>query len=91
MVSASTGGSSREVQAADIHMHKHSDLLEEMRDFIATQCRVDGQALTSEILEKFSNRLPRGDTTLFRSLLLEICNFSRHLGDGLWSLKPEFR
>ncbi len=81
----------REVQASGLHGGQHSDLLQEMRDFIATQCKVDGQASTAEILAQFSSRLPQGDTALFRSLLREICDFSRHLGDGLWSLKPEFR
>ena len=81
----------REVQPIDLHRDKHGQLLKDIRDFIATQCKVDGQASTSEILEMFSSRLPRSDTAVFRSLLNEICDFGRHLGDGLWSLKPEFR
>ncbi len=81
----------REVQASGIHGNKHGELLKEMRDFIATQCKVDGQATTAEIVGEFSSCLPQGDTALFRSLLRQICDFSRHLGDGLWSLKPEFR
>lgn len=81
----------RNVQAMDIHRGKHEQLLKDIRDFIATQCKVDGQAYTSEILENFSSRLPQSDTAVFRSLLNEICDFARHLGDGLWSLKPEFR
>ena len=75
----------------DIHHREHGELLKEIRDFIATQCRVDGQATTAEILVHFANRLPHSDTAMFRSMLHEICDFSRHLGEGLWFLKSEFR
>lgn len=74
-----------------IHQDTHGELLAEMRDFIATQCRVDGQATTDEILGRFSCRLPPSSTAVFRSLLHEICDFSRYHGDGMWTLKPEFR
>ncbi len=75
----------------DIHSDGHGQLLSEMRDFIATQCKTDGQATTAELLKHFSHKLPSSDTVLFKSLLHEICTFHRHLGEGLWSLKPEFR
>ena len=75
----------------DIHSSEQSLLLSELRDFIATQCKTDGQATTVELLKHFSHKLPSSDTVLFKSLLHEICDFHRHLGEGLWSLKPEFR
>lgn len=75
----------------DIHSNNHSQLLSELRDFIATQCKTDGQATTAELLRHFSHKLPSSDTVLFKSLLHEICTFHRHLGEGLWSLKPDFR
>lgn len=77
--------------AIDIHGDWHGELVREIRDFIATEAKVDGQATTAELLGKFSKKLPNSDAALFRSMLYEICSFSRHLGDGLWSLKPEFR
>ena len=77
--------------AYDIHGDVHSQLLKEIRDFIATQGRVNGQATTTEILDRFAKKLPCSDAAVFRSLLHEIYDFSRHRGDGLWSLKPEFR
>ena len=77
--------------AVGIHDNAHGELVREIRDFIATQCKVDGQATTAELLGKFAKNLPRSDTATFRSMLYEICDFSRHRGDGLWSLKPEFR
>lgn len=77
--------------AVGIHDSSHGELLREMRDFIATQCKVDGQATTAEVLERFAKKLPQSDTATFKSMLYEICDFSRHRGDGLWSLKPEFR
>ena len=75
----------------DIHGHDHGQLLSQLRDFIATRCKTDGQATTAELLKHFSEQLPSSDTVLFKSLLHEICTFHRHLGEGLWSLKPEFR
>lgn len=77
--------------AIDIHGDGHEELLREIRDFIATQCKVDGQATTAEMLGRFAKGLPHSDAATFKSMLYEICDFSRHQGDGLWSLKPEFR
>lgn len=77
--------------ASGLHEDSHSQLVREMRDFIATQSKVNGQATTGEILEKFATELAPSDTAMFRSMLYEICDFSRYHGDGLWSLKPEFR
>ena len=77
--------------AIGIHDDSHGELVREIRDFIATQGKVNGQVTTAELLAKFSKKLPNSDGALFRSMLYEICDFSRHLGDGLWSLKPEFR
>lgn len=77
--------------SSGIHQGEHSELVREIRDFIATQCKVDGQASTEEILGRFANQLPTSDAAVFRSMLCEICDFARHRGEGLWSLKPEFR
>ena len=77
--------------AIGIHGDTHSELLREIRDFIATQGSVDGQATTAEVLGRFAGSLPGNDAATFKSMLYEICDFSRHKGDGLWSLKPEFR
>ena len=77
--------------AIGIHGDRHRELVKEIRDFIATQAKVDGQATTAELLERFAKDLPSSDGALFRSMLYEICDFSRHRGDGLWSLKPDFR
>lgn len=77
--------------AIGIHGDGHCELVKEIRDFVATQGKVNGQATTAELLVKFANGLPRSDGPTFKSMLYEICDFSRHQGDGLWSLKPEFR
>ncbi len=77
--------------ALGIHDSGHGELLREIRDFIATQCKVDGQGTTAEVLGRFAMKLPHSNTATFRSMLQEICDFSRHQGEGLWSLKPEFR
>ena len=75
----------------DIHKSTHDSLMREIRDFIATQCKYDGQATTEELLGHFSTRLPSSDTATFRSMLREICDFSRVHGEGRWILKSQFR
>lgn len=74
----------------DIHGRDHDQLLSQLRDFVATRCKKDGEATTAELLKHFS-KLPSSESVLFKSLLHEICTFHRHLGEGVWSLKPEFR
>ena len=77
--------------AISIHDDSHGALLREIRNFVATEGKVNGQATTAELLERFSKKLPNSDVVLFKSMLYEVCDFSRHRGDGLWSLKPDFR
>lgn len=77
--------------AIGIHSNSHSELVREIRDFVATQGKTNGQATTAELLGRFAKGLPPSEVATFRSMLYEVCDFSRHRGDGLWSLKPEFR
>lgn len=77
--------------ASNSHDLSHSELLMEIRDFIALRGKVNGQATTGEILEQFAKKLPFSDAALFKAMLYEICDFSRYHGDGLWILKQEFR
>ena len=77
--------------ASSIHGDAHSELLREIRDFIATKSKVNGQATTTEILAEFVDKLPHSDSITFRSMLYEICDFSRKQGDGIWYLKEEFK
>ncbi|XP_027716943.1 DNA excision repair protein ERCC-6 isoform X2 [Vombatus ursinus] len=70
---------------------EHDDLLVEMRNFIAFQARVDGQASTQEILQQFESKLSTSQSCVFRELLRNLCTFHRGLnGEGVWKLKPEF-
>ena len=75
----------------DVHKSAHDNLMREIRDFIATRCKFDGQATTDELLGHFLSRLPNSDTATFRSMLREICDFSRVNGEGRWFLKSQFR
>ncbi|XP_074152201.1 DNA excision repair protein ERCC-6 isoform X2 [Sminthopsis crassicaudata] len=70
---------------------EHDDLLVEMRNFIAFQARVDGQASTQEILQEFESKLSTSQSCVFRELLRNLCTFHRGVnGEGVWKLKPEF-
>ncbi|KAL9956256.1 hypothetical protein ACROYT_G037709 [Oculina patagonica] len=69
------------------------DLLVQIRNFIASQCTTIGQATTQEILDEFGSKLPQSDSVVFRSMLRQICTFTRDSlsGKGIWLLKEEFR
>jgi len=73
--------------------NKNDDLLVQIRNFIASQCTTIGQATTQEILDEFGSKLPQSDSVVFRSMLRQICAFTRDSlsGKGIWLLKEEFR
>ncbi|KAK3554283.1 hypothetical protein QTP70_020140 [Hemibagrus guttatus] len=71
---------------------EHDELLVDLRNFMAFQGQVDGQASTQEILEYFTPRLTSTQTPVFRELLRNICDFQRLPGkEGMWKLKAEYR
>ncbi|XP_026799080.2 DNA excision repair protein ERCC-6 [Pangasianodon hypophthalmus] len=71
---------------------EHDELLVDLRNFVAFQAQVDGQASTQEILEYFTPRLTSTQTPVFRELLRNICDFHRLPGqEGMWKLKAEYR
>lgn len=68
------------------------DLLSDIRNFVAFQATVDGQASTNEILDKFKDRLPKEKTHVFKALLKQICDFRKDSsGKGMWYIKGEFQ
>ncbi|XP_072247161.1 DNA excision repair protein ERCC-6 [Leuresthes tenuis] len=71
---------------------EHDELLVDLRNFVAFQASVDGQATTQEVLEYFKPRLTQAQAPVFRELLRSICNFHRTSGqEGIWRLKEHFR
>ncbi|XP_075790784.1 DNA excision repair protein ERCC-6 [Pelodiscus sinensis] len=71
---------------------EHDELLVDVRNFIAFQARVDGEASTQEILQEFESKLSMAQSCVFRELLRNLCTFHRSPnGEGVWKLKPEFR
>ncbi|XP_067242553.1 DNA excision repair protein ERCC-6 isoform X2 [Chanodichthys erythropterus] len=84
----------RETQSAAVHATptEHDELLVDLRNFVAFQAQVDGQASTKEILEYFTPRLTSTQTPVFRELLRNICEFHRLPGqEGMWKLKADYR
>lgn len=70
---------------------EHDELLVEVRNFVAFQARVDGQASTQEILREFESRLSASQSCVFRELLRNLCTFHRTPGgEGIWKLKPQY-
>ncbi|XP_077586427.1 DNA excision repair protein ERCC-6 [Stigmatopora nigra] len=71
---------------------EHDELLADLRNFVAFQAQLDGQASTQEMLEYFKPRLSPKQAPIFRELLRSICDFQRTSGqEGLWRLKENFR
>ncbi|NXG72331.1 ERCC6 protein, partial [Baryphthengus martii] len=71
---------------------EYDELLVAVRNFIAFQARVDGEASTQELLHQFESKLPAAQSCVFREFLRNICTFHRSPnGEGVWRLKPEFR
>ncbi|NXY14306.1 ERCC6 protein, partial [Atrichornis clamosus] len=71
---------------------EYDELLVDLRNFLAFQARVDGEASTRELLQEFESKLPAAHSCVFRELLRNICTFHRSPnGEGVWRLKPEFR
>ncbi|XP_009640195.1 DNA excision repair protein ERCC-6 [Egretta garzetta] len=70
---------------------EYDELLVDVRNFIAFQARVDGEASTQELLNKFESKLPAAQSCIFRELLRNLCTFHRSPnGEGVWRLKPEY-
>lgn len=88
---ANAAGSSATVIASSNIEPKYQELFRDIRDYIAFQATVDGQATTPEIVDRFKARLPPEETPLFKKMLGQLCSFRRVEGQGLWRLKPEFR
>ncbi|NXY67069.1 ERCC6 protein, partial [Glareola pratincola] len=71
---------------------EYDELLVDVRNFIAFQARVGGEASTQELLREFESKLPVAHSCVFRELLRNLCTFHRSSnGEGVWRLKPEFR
>ncbi|XP_055468247.1 DNA excision repair protein ERCC-6 isoform X2 [Psammomys obesus] len=87
----SDSGHLAEAAALPSSSTEHDDLLVDMRNFIAFQAQVDGQASTQEILQEFESKLSVAQSCVFRELLRNLCNFHRTPGgEGIWKLKPEY-
>ncbi|KAL0178098.1 hypothetical protein M9458_026992, partial [Cirrhinus mrigala] len=81
----------RESTAVHATPTEHDELLVDLRNFVAFQAQVDGQASTKEILEYFTPRLNSTQTPVFRELLRNICEFHRLPGqEGMWRLKADY-
>ncbi|NWU97122.1 ERCC6 protein, partial [Upupa epops] len=81
----------QQVAALDPISAEYDELLVDMRNFIAFQARVDGEASTRELLQEFESKLSAQQSCVFRDLLRNLCTFHRRPnGEGVWRLKPEF-
>ncbi|KAM3863230.1 LOW QUALITY PROTEIN: DNA excision repair protein ERCC-6 [Diretmus argenteus] len=86
------GGGARGTSSPPAPPTEHDELLVDLRNFVAFQAHVDGQASTHEVLEYFTPRLTKQQAPVFRELLRSICDFHRTSGqEGIWRLKQSYR
>ncbi|CAL8256652.1 unnamed protein product [Lota lota] len=86
------GGGASEAGGPAAPPTEHDELLVDLRNFVAFQAQVDGQATTKEVLEYFTPRLTKEQAPVFRELLRSICDFHRASGqEGMWRLKESYR
>ncbi|XP_070834013.1 DNA excision repair protein ERCC-6 isoform X2 [Chaetodon trifascialis] len=87
-----SGSGAPETSSSPAPPTEHDELLVDLRNFVAFQANVDGQATTQEVLEYFKPRLTQQQAPVFRELLRKICDFHRTSGqEGIWRLKEQFR
>lgn len=87
----SENGHPAEVSALPLCATEHDELLVDMRNFIAFQARIDGQASTRELLQEFEPKLSTSQSCVFRELLRNLCMFHRtSSGEGVWRLRREY-
>ena len=71
---------------------EQNELLSDIRNYLAFQSAVNGEATTQEILDKFRDKIPPHQSAVFKALLWHICDFHRKSDKtGVWRLKQEFR
>jgi hypothetical protein len=72
---------------------EEKDLLDEIRAFLSFGASTDGQASTEELLARFpTSELSPSMAPLFKCLLQSLADFHRTPdGQGIWTLKSEFR
>ena len=70
---------------------QYMELITDIRNFLAFQCAVDGQATTQEIMTEFGPRISSKDSSKFKAMLKQLCHFDRRNGIGVWQLKSDFR
>uniref|UniRef100_S4RU90 Excision repair cross-complementation group 6 n=1 Tax=Petromyzon marinus TaxID=7757 RepID=S4RU90_PETMA len=69
-----------------------SELLSDLRTFVAFGGAEDGRASTQELLHTFERRVPPEHSPVFRELLRSLCTFERDsTGLGMWHLRPDYR
>ncbi len=70
---------------------KETELVEEIRQFVALEARNVGMATTQEILERFKPKIADKNNALFKEMLKQICDFQKVNGVGTWFLKETFK
>ncbi|KAK0130903.1 DNA excision repair protein ERCC-6 [Merluccius polli] len=86
------GGGASEAGGPAAPLTEHDELLVDLRNYVAFQAQVDGQASTKEVLDYFTPRLTKEQAPVFRELLRSICDFHRASGqEGMWRLKESYR
>ncbi|XP_041364778.1 LOW QUALITY PROTEIN: DNA excision repair protein ERCC-6-like [Gigantopelta aegis] len=75
----------------DLLCPRDMELMTDIRNFVAFQAAVDGQATTQELIEHFKPQIPKDGSAKFKAMLRQICDLEKINRSGLWRLKYEYR
>ena len=75
----------------DLLTPRDTDLMADVRNFVACQAARDGQATTQELVEHFKPQIPKDGSAKFKAMLRQICDLVKINGSGVWKLKYEYR
>lgn len=79
--------------SVDGHVYgsKETELIKEIRHFVALRANRAGQATTQEILDEFKSKVNDRSNALFKEMLKQVCVLRKVNGEGVWFLKDAFR
>jgi len=73
----------------NIYGAKDTELIKEIRHFVALRAKNPGQATTQEIISEFKGKVDDRNNALFKEMLKQVCVLRKVNGEGIWFLKDD--
>ena len=95
---AITGGETNSEQdhnqyrvSGNVYGARDTELIKEIRHFVALRAKKAGQATTQEIIAEFKSKVDDRNNALFKEMLKQVCILRKVNGEGIWFLKENLR